>query len=206
MNELTIEKLIAAGAAPTQARQWLQPLQQACEQFGIVTVPRQAAFVAQCSAESGGFMHLEEDLYSRRPERLLEVFPSTVKSLSEAQYLVRNPRGLANRVYAHRLGNGDEASGDGWAYRGRGLIQLTGRDNYSDAGVELSQPYLEQPDLVAKPEHAALTAAWFWHTRKCNLLADSAQWDAITRAINGPGMLHATERRVMTDEALRAFA
>lgn len=206
MNELTIEKLIAAGAAPTQARQWLLPLQQACERFGIVTVARQAAFVAQCSAESAGFNVLEENLYYRRPERLLEVFPSTIKSLAEAQHLVRNARGLANRVYANRLGNHDEASGDGWAYRGRGLIQLTGRDNYSDAAVELDQPYLEQPDLVAKPEHAALTAAWFWHTRKCNLLADSAQWDAITRAINGPGMLHATERRVMTDEALRAFA
>ena len=94
----------------------------------------------------------------------------------------------------------------GWVLIVLGLIQLTGRDNYSDAGVELGQPYLEQPDLVAQPEHAALTAAWYWHTRKCNLLADSAQWDAITRVINGAGMLHATERRVMTDEALRAFA
>jgi len=206
MNELTVDKLIAAGAAPTQARQWLGPLQLACQRFDIDTVARQAAFVAQCSAESGGFTRLEEDLYYRTPERLLQIFPSTIQSLADAQHLVRNARALANRVYANRLGNGDEASGDGWTYRGRGLIQLTGRDNYSDASVELGEPYLEQPDMVAAPEHAALTAAWYWHTRKCNILADSCQWDMITRAINGPGMLHATERRVMTDEALRAFA
>ena len=203
---ISVASLVAAGMAPTQARQFADPLATACARFGINTPARLAGFIAQCRVESAEFTRLEEDLRYRKPERLLQVFPSRVRSLDDAARLIAGgPKAIANRVYAGKIGNGDEASGDGWRYRGRGLKQLTGRANYGDAAEALGRPYLEQPDLVALPEDACLTAAWYWHTAKCNILADSAQWDAITRAVNGPGMLLAAERRQYAEgsEALR---
>ena len=203
---ITVAILVALEVAPTQARLFESPLAAACARFGINTPARVAGFVAQCRVESAGFTVLEENLRYRLPERLRAVFPSRVPSMADAAALVaRGPQAIANRVYASRLGNGDEASGDGWAYRGRGLKQLTGRTNYTDAAAELARPYVERPDLVATPADACLTAAWFWHTAKCNILADSAQWDAITRAVNGPGMLQAAERRQFSEEGVLAL-
>ena len=164
-----------------------------------------AGFVAQCRVESADFTRLEENLHYSTPERIRAVFPSRVPSLADAARLVRNPKALANRVYHSRLGNGPEGSGDGYAFRGRGIVQLTGRANYADAAEALARPYVEQPELVAQPSDACLTAAWFWHSRKLSILADSAQWDAITRAVNGPAMLHADLRRQHAEQALTAF-
>lgn len=206
MSLVTVGSLIAAGLAPTQARQFAEPLAAACARFDINTPARLAGFVAQCHIESAGFTRLEEGLSYSTPERIRAVFPSRVPSLADAARLVRQPQALANRVYSGRLGNGDEASGDGWRYRGRGIVQLTGRANYADAATALGRPYVEQPELVALPPDACLTAAWFWHSRKLSILADSAQWDAITRAVNGPAMLHAAERRQYAEQALTAFA
>jgi putative chitinase len=204
---ISVASLVAAGIEPTQARMFAEPLSAACQRFGINTPQRIAGFVAQCRVESAGFMRLEENLNYRTPERLVRIFPSRVKSLDHAARLVAGgPKAIANCVYAGKIGNGDEASGDGWRYRGRGLKQLTGRANYADATAGLARPYLGQPDLVAQPEDACLTAAWFWHNAKANILADSGQWDAITRAINGPGMLQAAERRQYAQEAVSAFA
>lgn len=203
---MNLAQLIAAGVAPTQARLFVEPLKAACALFDISTPARKAAFIAQCAHESVYFTRLEESLYYRSAERIREIFPSRVKGLDVAAKLTRNPKDLANTVYANRLGNGDYASGDGWTFRGRGAFQLTGRNNYADASNELGRPYVERPDLVAEPSDACLTAAWYFAAEKCNLLADSAQWDAITRAINGPAMVDADKRRSMTDEALRAFA
>ena len=206
MSLVTVGSLIAAGLAPTQARQFAEPLAAACARFDINTPARLAGFVAQCHIESAGFTRLEEGLSYTTPERIRAVFPSRVPSLADAARLVRQPQALANRVYSGRLGNGDEASGDGWRYRGRGIVQLTGRANYADAATALGRPYVEQPELVAQPADACLTAAWFWHSRKLSILADSAQWDAITRAVNGPAMLHADLRRQHAEQALTAFA
>lgn len=203
---ITIASLIRAGIAPTQARAFADPLAAACERFGIDNPQRVAGFVAQCRAESAGFSRLEEGLYYTTPERIRAVFPSRVPNLSAAGRLARNPQALANCVYANRLGNGDEASGDGWRYRGRGLIQLTGRDNYAAAAAGCGKLYLERPDLVAKPEDACLTAAWFWASAGLNALADIRDWNGITRRVNGPAMLHAAERMRYTGEALEAFA
>lgn len=203
---LTLANLIAAGVAPTQARAFLAPLSAACARFAINTPARIAGFVAQCRVESAGFTALEESLYYRDPARIMRIWPSRVTSLQQAQSLARNPQGLANVVYANRLGNGDAASGDGWRFRGRGLKQLTGKANYADAAQALNRPYVTDPDLVAQPEDACMTAAWFWHANKLSLLADSAQWDAITRAVNGPGMLQAAERRQYSEEAARVLA
>ena len=203
---ITVATLVAAGIELGPARLFAQPLARACERFGIDTAARAAAFVAQAAHESAGFTRLEENLYYRTAERIRVVWPQTVRSLAEAGQLVRRPQALANRVYANRLGNGDETSGDGWRYRGRGLFQLTGRANYMAAGSACDRPYKDRPDLVAQPDDAALSAAWYWAAAGLNALADSAQIDQITRRINGPAMLAAGERRSRYDEALRAFA
>lgn len=203
---ISVGTLIAAGVPPTQARLFAAPLAAACSRFGINTPARVAGFVAQCRVESADFTQLEENLRYRNAEVLDRTFRSVVGLADAARLIQLGPQAIANRVYGGRLGNGPEASGDGWRYRGRGLKQLTGRDNYAEAAQALGRPYLEQPGLVAEPDDACLTAAWFWHTVKGNALADSAQWDAITRAVNGPGMLQAALRRQYAEEAVRAFA
>lgn len=206
MAAITLEQLIGAGVAPTQARQFVDPLNAAMALFAIDSPVRQAAFVAQCVVESDGFRSLEENLYYTNPERIRAVFPGRIPSLQIAMTFVRNPKGLANQVYAARMGNGNVESNDGWNYRGRGCFQITGRNNYSDAALELGRPYLEQPELVGQPSDAALTAAWYWHCNKLNLLADASNIDAITKAINGPGMLKRVERKQYFDQAFAVFA
>lgn len=202
-----LAQLIAAGIDPTAARLFAEPLEAAFFRFRIDTAARRAAFVAQAAHESAGFTRLEELLYYRTPERIHAVFKRLRPlGMAELAKLCRNPRGLANKAYANVNGNGDEDSGDGWRYRGRGLFQLTGRANYMAAGDALAQDYKANPEMVALPMHAALTAAWYWAAMGLNEKADSAQIDAITRAINGPAMLAADERRSQYDEALRAFA
>lgn len=202
---IEISTLIAAGIGPTQARLFATPLAAACERFGIDTPRRMAAFVAQCAHESCLFAALEEGLFYRDPARICKMFKSSVPTLDVAQGLACNPKSLANHVYANRNGNRDEASGDGWRYRGRGLIQLTGRANYTSAATALNRPYLEQPDLVVEPAEACLTAGWFWDAHRLNALADAARIDDITRAINGPAMAGAAERRALFAAALAAF-
>lgn len=202
---ISLAALVAAGISPTQARAFADPLARACLRFDIVSPARQAAFVAQCAHESAGFTRLEEQCYWRDPVRILQYFPSSVHSIAVAQALVANPKGLANQVYASRNGNRDAASGDGWRYRGRGLIQLTGRGNYADAAAGLNRPYVEQPDLLLEPGDACLSAAWYWHNHKLNLLADASLIDQITRVIN-PGMAGADARRQLFEQGVRAFA
>jgi putative chitinase len=203
---VTLTQLIAAGVPPTAARVFLEPLNATFDRFGISTPERQAAFLAQALHESSDFSELEENLYYTSPARVLAVFPSRVPNLDIALLLVRNPEALANRVYADRLGNGDEASGDGWRYRGRGIFQLTGKENYLRAMLSLDRDYLLHPELVAQPEDAALTAGWYWDSNELNAWADLKQIDRITKAINGPAMLGARERRDGFYEALVGLA
>lgn len=202
----TLSELIACGIAPTQARAFEEPLTAAFKSFDINTLSRKAAFIAQASHESRGFARLEEDLWYTSPQRIRELWPARVSTFAEAADLLRRPQALANRVYSNRLGNGDEASGDGWFYRGRGLFQLTGRANYVAAGEGLGVDYKVEPGLVAQPADAAFTAAWYWAVRGLNALADNGDIDAITRRINGPGMVGADERRTAFDKALRVLA
>lgn len=158
-------------------------MERALDVAAINTPLRQAHFMAQLLHESAGFRQLEEGLnYSAAG--LMKTWPSRFDSAT-AQAYQRQPERIANRAYADRNGNGPEASGDGWRYRGRGLIQLTGRLNYRRAGLDLGIPLVEQPALAADPKHASLIAAWFWQTAKLNPLADSDQLEAITRRING---------------------
>lgn len=203
---ITVAALIAADVAPALARTFAEPLAIACERFGITTRARVAGFLAQCVVESEHFASLEERMYYRDARRIWDVFHRLrPRGMGELAKLARNPHGLANAAYAGVNGNRDEASGDGWRYRGRGLKMLTGRGNYADASAGLARPYVDAPELVALPPDACLTAAWYWHNVHGNQLADSAQWDAITRAVNGPGMLKRAERRSLTDELLQVL-
>ena len=113
-----------------------EPLNAAMKEFGIDTPLRQAMFLAQCAHESGNFSTVEENLHYRA-ETLLKIFPKYYKTLAEAMAHAKKPELIANRVYSSRMGNGNEASGDGYRYRGRGLIQLTGNDNYTACGLSL---------------------------------------------------------------------
>ncbi|MEO8296330.1 MAG: glycoside hydrolase family 19 protein [Burkholderiales bacterium] len=203
---MDVASLIAAGLAPTQAKQFAAPLTAACAQFDISTPARQAAFVAQCEHESAGFVAMEEGLYYRSPERIRMVWPSRFATLADAAQFVANPKALANRVYGGRNGNGDEASGDGWAYRGSGPLGLTGRSNFRRAGLGCGMAFDLSPDLVRKPVAGCLAAAWFFSAHGCNELADRGDIDAITRVINGPAMLGATERRTLFRHAFEAFS
>lgn len=185
--------LIRLGIHPTQAKQFAPVLDPAMQRFGIASVDQRAGFLAQAMHESNDFKHLEEDLFYRRAPRVMEMWPTRFVSIDAVDAVLGKPELLANTVYSNRNGNGDFASGDGWRFRGRGLFQLTFRDNYRLASQELGINYLEQPELVAQPEGAALTAAWFWHTRGCNELMARGEFDRTTRKIN-PGLAGFNER------------
>lgn len=213
-----VPHLIDIGVHPTQARQFAEPLRAAMALHDISTPQRQSAFLAHCMVESAGFTALEENLRYSDPARIARIFRSAFdldgdrqldpEEIEFAQGFVRQPEKLANRAYANRNGNGDEASGDGWRFRGRGLFQLTGRANYRAAsyGCGLGGVYLLRPELVAQPSDACLTAAWFWASNGCNQLVDAGNFDMTTRVINGPAMLHAKERFAAFEDGLQAFA
>jgi putative chitinase len=203
---ITTATLVACGVGPTQARTFAVPLALACERFRINTRHRIAGFLGQYLVETDNLTALEESLYYRKPERIALVFQRLAhRGNQELVKLTRNPRALGNAAYAGVNGNGDEASGDGWRYRGRGLPHLTGRGNYAAAAAGLGRPYVESPELVALPPDACLAGAWYWSANGCNPLADTSQWDAITRVVNGPGMMKRDERRSLTDDLLQVL-
>lgn len=178
---------------PTKAEEWIDAINETCDRFDISTPERQASFLGQCAHESGGFTALKENLnYSA--EGLTKVWPKRFPSLEAAQPYHRSPEKIANKVYASRMGNGDEASGEGFKYRGRGLIQLTGKDNYRACGEALGVDLLEDPDLVSTPQYAALSAGWFWNKNHLNAYADKNDMTGLTKRINGG--THGIEDRV----------
>lgn len=164
--------------------QWVDALNETFERFGIDTPKKQAAFIGQCSHECGNFKVLEENL-NYRAETLCKLWPKRFPSLEFAKQYERQPKKIANSVYSSRMGNRDEASGDGFRFRGRGCIQLTGHSSYYHAGKALGVDFVMEPDLVAQPKYAALTAGWFWSTHDCNALAQAADWTRLTKKING---------------------
>lgn len=192
----------AVHMTPAQAELWIDAINQTFETFGIETVEQQASFLAQCGHESAGFTALVENL-NYKAESLCKVWPKRFPTLEAAQPYHRNPEAIANKVYANRMGNGDEESGDGFAYRGRGLIQLTGRDNYRACGEFLGVDLESDPDLVSTPQFAALSAGWFWHTHHLNNIAEDIV--AVTKKING-GTLGLDDRVARTERALTALA
>lgn len=195
-----------------KADQWTDPLNAAMGRFEINTPTRMAAFLAQLAHESTETTRLTEGLSYSSAERLCKVWPKRFLTLASAAPYVKNPQKLANFVYAGRGGNGDRSSGDGWRYRGRGLFQLTFKDNYRLAGEALGQPLLDNPDLVATPEIAALTAAHYWQRLGLNALADHQPGDddmkdfeEISIRING-GRTGLAERKKYWAKAQAAIA
>ncbi len=167
------------------------------QQAELVTPTRLRYFIAQCAHESQGFSRLEENLNYSKASRIRAVWPSRFKSEADAALYVNNPMDLANRVYANRYGNGDESSGDGWLYRGRGWIGLTFAANYlrffkwEDKNID--------PEFVSTVSGAALSAAWYWIDHDLNQLCDSGSFDEVTRKIN-PAMAGRVERRKILEK------
>ena len=200
---ITSQKLMAMGVSAESAEDFCLPLDAACASFEINTVSRAAAFLAQCAFESGMFRVVSEDLMYHDPMRIAKVFGL---SMAEALGLAGRPEALANRVYAGRNGNGNEASGDGWRYRGRGPIELTGKRSYMYAGAALGRDYVTDPDQVCLPSEGSFCAGWFWTVNDLNRLADKGDIDGITRAVNGPAMLGAAQRRTLTTSFLKVLS
>jgi putative chitinase len=165
----------ATGCRLQDAERFAPHIDEACFKWGIVTEEQVAAFVANAARESWMFTRTEENLSYRTPERLVEVF-SIFRMPSEGETLmdplpdgkrnpllyVNRPMELADLVYANRLGNGPQGSGDGWKYRGRGLFQLTGKSNYAAYEAATGVPATERPDMLSEPRYAADSAGWFW--------------------------------------------
>ena len=177
---------------------WLQPLEDTFEKYEINTPKRQAAFIGQCAHESGNFKLLEENLHYSAAA-LMRVWPSRFPDLDVANQYANNPEKIANKVYGGRMGNTED--GDGWKYHGRGLIQLTGKENYGNCGSGLGVDLLGDPDLLVTPEYAALSAGWFWRKRDLNSLADSGDIETMTKRING-GLIGLEDRKAKIDKAL----
>ena len=168
-----------------------------------VTTPRRLChFMGQIFVETGGFASMVESLRYRDPARLDALF-SAVRGIEDARALIRlGEEAIANRVYANRLGNGNEASGDGWRYRGSGYKQLTGRSNYRDIGGIVGIGIESDPDLARDPVAAARIAFAFWDARGCSPLADRGDVEGVTAKVNGPAKAGLAERRVATARAL----
>ncbi|MCV0147186.1 glycoside hydrolase family 19 protein [Pseudomonas aeruginosa] len=195
--------------AGPQAGVFAGALNRGMTRFGITPPARVAAFLAQIGHESSQLTRLVENLsYSARG--LAATWPSRYRGADGnpnalALNLARHPQAIANNTYASRNGNGDEASGDGWRYRGRGLLQITGRANYRTAGAGLGQPLEAEPELLEQPDWAALSAAWWWSTHGLNELADRGEFAAITRRING-GTNGQAERLELWERAKRVLS
>jgi len=183
--------------------EWFEPFQETFARFEINTALRKAAFIGQCGHESGGFRVLEENL-NYKPEALMRVWPSRFDAENVDEY-AHKPEKIANKVYAGRMGNGNEESGEGWKYHGRGLIQLTGKDNYTLCGDSLQADLLHHPELLVGQQYAALSAGWFWRKHGLNELADTKQYETMTKRING-GLLGQDDRLKRINHALEVLS
>jgi putative chitinase len=163
---------------------WLEPLLKTFEKYEINTPRRQAAFIGQCGHESASFKVLRENLnYSAKG--LVATWPSRFPTIDFASEYERKPERIANKVYGGRADLGNTEDGDGWRFSGKGLIQLTGRNNFKTCGDALGVDLVANPELLIEPEYAALSAGWFWNKRGLNALADNEDWNTITKRING---------------------
>lgn len=187
MSQITIEQLqqIVPKAKVSDLERILSALNHQLPKFNIDTPLRQAHFIAQIAHESGSFRYTSENLnYSAKA--LQAVFGKYFKTDEDAEQYARKPEEIANVVYANRMGNGDTQCGDGWRYRGRGLIQLTGKENYSQCSQFLGKDLVEQPELVSdEPDTSVAAACWYWLQRRLNDYADADDVKGLTKRING---------------------
>lgn len=216
----SVEVLIAAGVKAAVATEWIVPVTSACSEFGIDTEKRIAAFVAQCAHESGGFTMLQENL-NYRAATLAACWPNRFAELGSDKKPKRNEKGalvptkvahaiagkpslIAGMVYSNRMGNGPVESGDAAAFIGRGLKQLTGRDNYTRCGRALGVDLAQSPDLLLQPEYASRSAGWFWATNRCSEFIDKDDFVGLTKKING-GTIGLEDRQRRYKAALAIF-
>jgi len=180
---------------------WEAPLQAAFDKYDINTLKRQAAFIGQCAHESANFKVLQENLnYSA--EGLMKTWPSRFPTKEVADQYARQPAKIAGKVYNGRLGNTSEEEAS--KYLGRGLIQLTGKENYERCGLAIGADLLSDPDLLLDPRYAAMSAGWFWNKKGLNELADAQEHGQITKRING-GTLGLDDRIQKTTKAFAAL-
>lgn len=185
MINIELLEKVCPGTKKSVLEKYVGPLHTIAMYYGIQdTKERAAAFLAQLAHESGGFNIVIENLnYSA--EGLLRVFPRYFPTLEMAKQYARNPEKIANRVYANRMKNGDEKSGDGWKFRGRGLIQITGRDNYTKFAQSLEMDIDATVEYLETPSGAVVSAGWFWDTNKLNSYCDKNDFIGLTKRING---------------------
>ncbi len=174
---------VLAAVVLAEAEEFAGPLDETCRSFAITTPLRIAHFLAQTAHESALYTVLVENLnYGARG--LLATWPKRFDA-ARAEAYARQPERIANYVYAGRMGNGPESSGDGWRYRGRGILQVTGRRTYREVGELLGADLEAEPELLETPRLAALAAGWYWHARGINDLCDRDDAVAVTEAVNG---------------------
>ena len=195
---MTNEQLAELGIDP----KWLEPLEDTFAKYDINTPQRQSAFIGQCAHESGNFKTLQENLnYSA--EGLMKTWPSRFATMDIASQYARQPAKIAGKVYNGRLGNTSEE--EAAKYLGRGLIQLTGRENYANCGSSIGADLLSDPTLLLDPRYAALSAGWFWRKRDLNSLADSGDIETMTKRING-GLIGLEDRKAKIAKALSVLS
>lgn len=219
-NLLTASLIVqATGCKLVNAQKYELPLQRALKNYRIEQPKEIAAFLAQIAHESALFSRAEENLRYTSLPQLVRTWPTRFREAQPEERLnpiyrdgkrnplfyVRNPPALANYVYANRMGNGDEASGNGWKFRGRGLKQLTGLSNYGAYQKATGVPVVSEPDLLALPDYAADSASWFWAIRDCKRFVARDDWDGLTQAING-GLIGQGQRMALIQQALAVLA
>lgn len=184
--DFTTAKLEKALPGIKNSKEWMQAINKLFPYYEITTKKRVAMFLAQTGHESGNWTKLEENL-NYRASTLLKVFPKYFKTQAEADRFAMQPEKIANRVYSNRMGNGDERSGDGYRYRGRGILQITGKDNYRACSKALygDERLLTKPELLTGYDGAIGSACWYWKMRGLNTDSDRRDTVSATKKING---------------------
>lgn len=203
--DFTLDKVSHLLHKNKETEYWFNAMNQYLPQFGITTPARVAGFIAQGQHESADFTILQENLnYSA--QGLRRIFPKYFPDDATAMQYQRKPEMIANRVYGGRMGNGPEASGDGFKFRGRGVLQLTGRSNYTQCSRDLfgDDTLANDPDLVRTPEYAIITACWFWYKNKLNEICDKGDIVLLSKRING-GTIGLEDRIAHWNAALDVF-
>ena len=217
---MTPESPLLVAAGVKDPAKWLDAVVETCVEFEINTPQRIAGFLAQTSHESGGYTMLTENLNYRAatlaacwPNRFAVLGPDKkpvkdqqgkLTPTAVANAIAGKPELIANMVYSSRMGNGPAESGEGWKYRGRGLKQLTGKDNYARCGQALGVDLVGDPDLLLQPLYAARSAGWFWKANALSTFADASDIKGMTKKING-GFIGLEQRQKLYDKILAAI-